>query len=76
MNKLVIEDQQPHKVTRSYGINKILVEDQQPHKIIRSRDKVIVRQQDTKTQTLVLVKNTNLIVKQQDTKSTPLIIHN
>ena len=76
MNKIIIEQQQPNKVTRNYEFNKLLIENQQTHKIIRSKDKVIVRQQDTKTQTSILVKNTNLVVKQQDTKSIPLIIHN
>jgi len=53
----------------------LLVEDEQQHKVIRSKDKVIVRQQNTKTQTLTLVKSDNLDVRQQDTKSNSLIIH-
>ncbi len=75
MNKLIIEDQQPNKVTRSYETNKVLIEDQQPHKVIRSKDKVIVREQNTKTQILTTVKNTNLKIKQQDTKTRSLILH-
>jgi len=75
MKKLIIETEQDNKVTRKYGINKLLVEDEQQHKVIRSKDKIIVRQQNTKTQTLTLVKSDNLVVRQQDTKSNSLIIH-
>lgn len=75
MKKLIIENQQPHKVTRTYGMNKILVEEEQPHKVIRSKDKVIVRKQDTKTQSFPTIKYTNLTVKKQDTKSETLILN-
>lgn len=75
MKKLIIENQQPHKVTRTYGINKILIEEEQPNKVIRSKDKVIVRKEDTKTQSLSSIKYTNLTVKKQDTKSETIILN-
>jgi hypothetical protein len=75
MKKIIIEVEQPNTVTRKYGINKLMIENEQPHKVIRSKDKIIVRQNDTKTQTLTLVKSDNLTVRQRNTKSNSLIIH-